>query len=233
MSFARDVDAVMIDLDGTLLDTVPDLAAAAASMLAALHLPQRTQAEIRSFIGKGIPNLVQRCLQASPGGMHAGGLPEAALQAKALALYEDFYFEESGRRTAIYPGVMDGLERFRAMRLRLACVTNKAARFTVPLLEQTGLARYFEQVVSGDTLARKKPDPMQLAYICTGFALAPRQVLLIGDSANDALAGRAAGCPVLCVSYGYSEGGDVHDLDCDAIVASLSEAADILQSARS
>jgi len=228
MPLARGIAAVMIDLDGTLLDTVPDLAAAAQRMLAALGLPARSEEEIRSFIGKGIPNLVERCL---PKG--AGGARTAALQAEALALYQDFYFEESGRRTTIYPGVLEGLAQFRALRLRLACVTNKAARFTVPLLEQMGLAPWFELVVSGDTLARKKPDPMQLAHICAKFALATDKVLLIGDSANDALAARAAGCPVLCVSYGYNEGGDVHDLDCDAIVESLSEAANILQSTRS
>ena len=166
MPLARGIAAVMIDLDGTLLDTVPDLAAAAERMLAALGLPPRTQEEIRSFIGKGIPNLVQRCLQASAGDARADVLQDGALQAKALALYQDYYFAESGLRTAVYPGVREGLQRFRAMRLRLACVTNKAARFTLPLLEQTGLARYFELVVSGDTLARKKPDPMQLRHIC-------------------------------------------------------------------
>ncbi len=228
MPLARGIAAVMIDLDGTLLDTVPDLAAAAGRMLAALCLPLRTQEEIRSFIGKGIPNLVQRCLQASAGTARA-----EALQSEALALYHDFYFEESGRRSAVYPGVIEGLEQFLAMGLRLACVTNKAARFTLPLLRQKGLAPYFEIVMSGDTLSRKKPDPMQLEHICIAFALAPGQVLLIGDSANDALAARAAGCPVLCVSYGYNEGGDVRDLDCDAIVGSLSEAAMILKSIRS
>ncbi len=228
MSFARGIAAVMVDLDGTLLDTAPDLAAAAGRMLAALRLPPRTQAEIRSFIGKGIARLVQRCLQASAGAQRA-----AALQDEALASFEQFYFEESGRHSSVYPGVFEGLERLRGMRLRLACVTNKAARFTLPLLDQKGLAPYFELVVSGDTLARKKPDPMQLTHICDEFALAPAEVLLIGDSVNDALAARAAGCPVLCVSYGYNEGGDVHDLDCDAIVKSLLEAANILQSAKS
>lgn len=223
MPLARGIAAVMIDLDGTLLDTVPDLAAAAGRMLAALDLPPRKEEEIRSFIGKGIPNLVARCLEARA----------PALQAEALALYEDFYFEESGRRAALYPGVLEGLAQLRALRLRLACVTNKAGRFTLPLLAQKGLAPWFELVVSGDTLARKKPDPMQLAHICAAFALAPAKVLLIGDSVNDALAARAAGCPVVCVSYGYNEGGDVHDLDCDAIVGSLSEAANLLQSIRS
>ena len=228
MALKRGIAAVMLDLDGTLLDTVPDLARAAERMLAALALPLRTQEEIRSFVGKGIPNLVQRCLEASAGAARAKDL-----QAEALALYYDCYAEESGRRTAVYPGVLEGLAQFRAMGLRLACVTNKAARFTLPLLAQQGLAPWFELVVSGDTLARKKPDPMQLAHICAAFALAPEAVLLIGDSANDALAARAAGCPVLCVSYGYSEGGDVHDLDCDAIVTSLSEAANILRRIRS
>ena len=228
MPLARGIAAVMVDLDGTLLDTVPDLATAAERMLAALGLPVRTQEEVRSFIGKGIPNLVQRCLQAGAGAARA-----QALQAEALALYQDFYFEESGRRSTVYPGVLEGLAQFRALRLRCACVTNKAARYTLPLLAHMGLAPWFELVVSGDTLARKKPDPMQLAHVCAEFGLAPAHVLLIGDSANDALAGRAAGCPVMCVSYGYNEGADVHDLDCDAIVGSLSDAANILQRIRS
>ncbi len=233
MPRARGIAAAMIDLDGTLLDTVPDLAAAAARMLAALGLAERRQDEIRDFVGKGIPTLVERCLQASAGAQRADVLQDEALQDAALALFQKYYFEESGRRSAVYPGVIEGLERLRSLRLRLACVTNKAARFTLPLLEQKGLAPYFELVVSGDTLPRKKPDPMQLVYICAEFALAPAAVLLIGDSVNDVLAARAAGCPVLCVSYGYNEGGDVHDLDCDAIVKSLVEAADLLQSARS
>ncbi len=228
MALPRGIAAVMLDLDGTLLDTIPDLAAAAERMLAALGLPLCTQEQVRTFVGKGIPNLVQRCLRSSAGADRA-----ESLQAEGLALYQDFYFEESGKRSVIYPGVLDGLAQMRAMRLRLACVTNKAERFTLPLLAQQGLAPWFELVVSGDTLARKKPDPMQLAHICAAFGLAPAQVLLIGDSVNDALAARAAGCPVLCVSYGYNEGEDVRNLDCDAIVDSLSEAATILQSIRS
>jgi phosphoglycolate phosphatase len=233
MPLARGIAAAMIDLDGTLLDTAPDIAAAAARMLAALGLAERSQDEIRDFIGKGIPTLVERCLQASAGAARADVLQDEALRGEALALFQKYYLEESGRRSAVYPGVIEGLERLRGLRLRLACVTNKAARYTLPLLEQKGLAPYFELVVSGDTLPRKKPDPMQLTYICAEFALAPAAVLLIGDSANDALAARAAGCPVLCVSYGYNEGGDVHDLDCDAIVKSLVEAANLIQSARS
>ena len=228
MSLARGIAAVMIDLDGTLLDTLPDIAAAAERMLAALRQPACTREQIRSFVGKGIPNLVARCLEAGAGAARA-----AQLQPAALTLFQDFYFEESGRHSVAYPGVVEGLDQLRAMGLRLACVTNKAERYTLPLLQQKGLAHYFELVVSGDTLPRKKPDPMQLTHICERFALAPQAALLIGDSVNDALAARAAGCPVICVSYGYNQGGDVHDLDCDAIVGSLSEAATILERIRS
>lgn len=228
MALARGIAAVMLDLDGTLLDTIPDLAAAAERMLAALALPLCKQEQIRTFVGKGIPNLVARCLSASADPARA-----AALQEEALALYQESYLEESGKRSVLYPGVLDGLAQLRAMDLRLACVTNKAERFTLPLLAQKGLAPWFELVVSGDTLARKKPDPMQLLHICAEFALQPEKVLLIGDSLNDALAARAAGCPVVCVSYGYNEGEDVRNLDCDAIVDSLSEAANLLQSIRS
>jgi len=226
MGFARGIAAAMLDLDGTLLDTLADLSAASARMLAALELPECSEAEIRSFVGKGIPNLVQRCLEA-----RAGAQPVQPLQNRALALFQDYYFEESGRRSSVYPGVREGLAALRAQRLRLACVTNKAERFTLPLLESSGLAGYFERVVSGDTLQSRKPDPGQLLYICRHFGLAPEQVMMIGDSANDALAARAAGCPVICVSYGYQEGGDVHDLDCDAIVDTLSQAADIVREA--
>lgn len=228
MPLSRGIAAVMIDLDGTLIDTVPDIAAAANRMLAALRLPARTQEEVRNYIGQGIPKLVERCLREGVDDARAG-----ALQPEAQAWFEQFYFEESGQHSAVYPGVVESLDQLHAMQLRLACVTNKAARFTVPLLARMGLAPYFELVVSGDTLARKKPDPMQLQHICAAFALTPAEVLLIGDSANDARAARAAGCPVLCVSYGYREGGDVHDLDCDAIVDSLSEAAEMLWSTRS
>jgi phosphoglycolate phosphatase len=222
----RGIAAVMIDLDGTLLDTVPDLAAAANRMLAALGFSVLQTEEIKTFVGKGIPILVQRCLLAGAGAARA-----ESLQAQALERFEDFYFEESGRHSTAYPGVVEGLERFAAMGLRLACVTNKTARFTLPLLAGKGLASWFELVVSGDTLPRKKPDPMPLAHICSRFSLPPRQVLLIGDSRNDALAARAAGCPVVCVSYGYNEGEDVHNLDCDAIVDSLTEAATLIQNA--
>ena len=208
----------MIDLDGTLLDTIPDLAAATNLMLDALDRQPLPLDTVRSFVGKGIPRLVERALVRDIEG-HA----DTALLAQALPVFERFYTEVNGRHTTIYPGVREGLEQFRAAGFPLACVTNKAGAFTGPLLERMGLAPFFAQVIAGDTLARKKPDPLQLLHACAQFGVAPAQMLMIGDSVNDVQAARAAGCPVFCVPYGYNEGQAVQSLEVDAIVAALTE----------
>ena len=222
--FPLRVKAVTIDLDGTLADTIPDLAAAANSMLGELGRPALEVERIRTFVGKGIPNLVERTLSDS-----YGGAVPADLLARALPLYERCYAEVNGRHSEVYPGVSEGLQALRGMQLPLACVTNKSGRFTQPLHDHLGLARYFEQVIAGDTLPQKKPDPAQLLHACRGFNIAPREMLMIGDSGNDAEAARAAGCPVFCVTYGYNEGRDVRELDVDAIVPSLIEATRLIK----
>ena len=219
--FPLRISAVTIDLDGTLADTIPDLAAGANAMLAELGRPAVGLERIRTFVGKGIPKLVERTLTESFG--------DAALMERALPVFERCYAECNGRHSALYPGVSEGLDTLRTMGVPLACVTNKSGRFTVPLLEHLGLARYFEQVVAGDTLAQKKPDPAQLLHACRGFGVAPGDMLVIGDSVNDAEAARAAGCPVFCVPYGYNEGRDVRELDVDAIVESLAEATRLIE----
>jgi len=213
----------MIDLDGTLADTIPDLAEAANMMLRELDRPGLERELLRTFIGKGIPKLVERSLAGSL----EGSVP-AALLARALPIYERCYAEVNGKHTVIFPGVSEGLRTLRAMQLPLACVTNKAERFTLALLEHLQLARCFEQVIAGDTLPQKKPDPQPLLHACRGFGIAPADMLMIGDSVNDVEAARAAGCPVFCVSYGYNEGRDVRELDVDAIVGSLVEAANLI-----
>lgn len=222
--FPLRVKAVMIDLDGTLADTILDLAAAANMMLREMGRPALDVELIRTFVGKGIPKLVERTLAATDDGRIPAGWME-----RALPVYERCYAEVNGRHSTVYPGVEEGLQAMRGMRLPLACVTNKSGRFTAPLLDYLGLAGYFGQVVAGDTLPQKKPDPAQLLYACKRFGIAPDEMLMIGDSGNDTEAARAAGCPVFCVPYGYNEGRDVRDLDVDAIVPSLIEAARLIQ----
>jgi phosphoglycolate phosphatase len=224
--FPLRVKAVMIDLDGTLLDTIPDLAAASNLMLHELRQPPLAEALIRTFVGKGIQNLVERVLAAAFDADAA-----AELMPRALAIYERCYADINGRHTTIYSGVVEGLEALRAQGFPLACVTNKSGRFTRPLLEQVRLASYFTEVVAGDTLPRKKPDPLPLLHVCGRLGIGPPEMLMIGDSLNDAQAARAAGCPVFCVTYGYNEGHDVRELDIDAIVESLVEATRLIQKA--
>jgi phosphoglycolate phosphatase len=216
----------MIDLDGTLADTIPDLAEAANMMLRELGRPALEPALIRTFVGKGIPRLVERVLAGT-----LEGRAEDALFARALPIFERCYAEVNGRRTVIFPGVREGLQQLQAMHLPLACVTNKAERFTLALLDQLQLASSFEQVIAGDTLPQKKPDPQPLLHACRGFGIVPGDMLMIGDSANDVEAARSAGCLVFCVDYGYNEGQDVRELDVDAIVASLIEATRLIQKA--
>lgn len=212
-----DVDAVLFDLDGTLLDTIADLAEASNRMLADLSRPQRTLDEIRSFVGKGIPNLVRRCMTE---GQEAS---EREID-DAIVVFKRHYAEVNGSRTRVYPGVLEALQRMREAELRLAVVTNKAQDFTVPLLEHTGLAPYFDVVVSGDTLSVKKPDPAVVSHACELLGVALGRALMIGDSANDALAARGAGIPVLLVTYGYSEGMPVDSIECDGLLSSAIDA---------
>ena len=210
------INAVLVDLDGTLLDTAPDLAAAANRMLAQLGLPPRTVADIGSYIGKGVPALVRRAL------------PEPRLFDQALPLFERYYAEESGRSSVPYPGAREGVARLRALGLRLACVTNKPERFTRTLLQAF---EPFDALVCGDHVARKKPAPDALLLACERLGVAPREALFIGDSQNDVDAARAAGCAVWCVPYGYNEGRPATSLVCDRMVQTLEEAAAVISRA--
>lgn len=212
------VRAVLFDLDGTLLDTVGELTRAANRMLAALGLPPRSEHEVRNFVGKGTPKLVERCLG-----------DQARLLERALGIFNAAYLEESGHGTVVYPGVIEGIEMLAADGLPLGCVTNKPSAFTLPLLRATGLAKYFAVIVSGDTVARRKPDPMPFVHACAEVGVPCASALVVGDSANDAIGARAAGCRVLCVPYGYREGEPLESIACDAVVDDVRAAADYVR----
>lgn len=223
LDFPLAVKVVMIDLDGTLLDTAEDLALAANLMLRELDKPALSVATIKSYIGKGIQRLVKRALT---GDLH--GEPEPELLEKAMPIYKKHYAENVHVNTKPFPGVKEGVEKLRQAGFHLACITNKSEAFTLPLLRATGFHDCFEIILSGDSLPKRKPDPLPLTHICHYFNAQPHEAVLVGDSLNDTTAARAAGCHVFCVPYGYNEGRDVRDLDCDAIVPTLVEASQLI-----
>ncbi|MES2323896.1 MAG: phosphoglycolate phosphatase [Pseudomonadota bacterium] len=219
------IRAAIIDLDGTMLDTVPDFHIAINRMRAGFDLASIGQDQIALMVGKGSENLIRRVLGLDYEPAVVDHHFDDAMQA-----YQRHYLDINGDHSALYPGVIEGLEAMKLAGLRLACVTNKPIAFATPLLALKGLAGYFDVVYGGDSLPRKKPDPMPLLQVCTDFGLAPRQVVAIGDSSNDAEAARAAGCFVLTVPYGYNHGQAIHETDSDGIVTSLLEAATLISS---
>lgn len=222
------IEAVLIDLDGTLVDAIPDLAVAANTLRTELGMPPLALTEVARYVGKGMYNLVQRVML---GQLDLPPEPPAGFE-QALAIFQRAYHQHNGERATVYPGVIPGLQQLKQQGLRLAVVTNKPTVFTLPLLEQLELAPYFDAVVAGDTVARKKPDPLPLLHACTLLGVLPGQALMIGDSMNDALAAQAAGCPVLLLPYGYNEGRDIRSLKSDGIVGSIVEAAEWLAAAQ-
>ena len=223
------VRAAIIDLDGTMLDTIPDFHVALGGMLAELELPPVSQEQIAVMVGKGSENLIRAVLALQLGEAPQSPPVEARFNV-AMEAYQRHYLAINGQYSVLFPDVVAGLAAMQVDGLRLACVTNKPIAFTTPLLKLKGLDGFFEVVYGGDSLARKKPDPLPLQTVCSDFGLAPAQVVAIGDSSNDAQAARAAGCPVLTVPYGYNHGESVHEIDSDGIVATLLEAASLIRS---
>jgi phosphoglycolate phosphatase len=214
ISAAR-LDAAIVDLDGTMVDTVLDFVAALNAALGEMGLPPVERAFVERSIGRGSEHLLRSTLA------HLGAAP--VLYERAWALYQHHYLAVNGRHARVYPGVEAGLERLAALGLRLACVTNKPTVFAQPLLEQTGLARFFAFTFGGDAFARRKPDPMPLVETCRALGTSVSRTLMIGDSSNDAAAARAAGCPVVLVTYGYNHGEPVASVDADGFIARLDE----------
>ncbi|MBI3903286.1 MAG: phosphoglycolate phosphatase [Nitrosomonadales bacterium] len=217
------VRAAIIDLDGTMLDTAPDFHVAINRMRDELSLAPLAIETIKTFVGQGSENLMRRVLGVD---FDAAGVEQRFEQ--ALASYQKHYLVINGDHSTLYPGVREGLEALQAKGLRLACVTNKPLAFARPLLAKMQLTGYFDVVYGGDSFAKKKPDPMPLLQVCADFALAPQQVVAIGDSSNDALAARAAGCRVLNVPYGYNHGQPIQEVDSDGIVETLLDAAHLI-----
>lgn len=218
------VKAVMIDLDGTLIHTAPEIARAANHMLTALALPVLSESQVEAYIGEGAITLIKHCLM-----QQLGGEPDAALQASAQKLFFDCYAKIVAESQP-YPHAVQALRVIKSAGYRLACVTNKPASFTLPLLEKTRLLQYFDLVVSGDTLQKKKPEPDQIIYICNKFGIALNEAVLVGDSKTDISAARSAGCYVFAVPYGYNQGQRISAHTVDALINNMSEVLDLIDS---
>lgn len=222
----RRPEMILIDLDGTLIDSVPDLAYCVDEMMAELGMPRRGEDAVRQWVGNGIERLVQRALTND-----LDAMPEEALYEKALPVFKALYAENTSGRSQVYPGVVEGLNYLKDSGYRIACVTNKAEQFTLPLLKDLGLYDCFELVVSGDTTPKKKPDPMPLLYAAEKFGAHPDACLMIGDSQSDVKAARAARFQIVCMTYGYNHGEDIRQYEPDAVIDSMVELKVLLEEA--
>lgn len=228
MNFPIDIAAIAFDLDGTLVDTLPDLHEAANRMLRDLGRAPVEAGAVRDYVGDGVDRLVKRLLTGE-----ADGEPAASEFEPARNRFRQHYAAVLTRDSRPFPGVTEALATFREEGLRLACVTNKPEAFTLPLLEKLALHRRLDLVVAGDSLQAKKPDPIQLQHCAQAFGIPIQRLLMVGDSANDTRAARAAGCPVFCVPYGYRGGMTVQELDCDAIVPAVLDLLELIRPVRS
>jgi len=226
-AYVFEVDAIAFDLDGTLLDTVHDLAAAVNTLLIEEGFEPLPTDTVRDLVGKGMVNLLTRALKLC-------GAPtrDDAAMAVMLQRYQHHYAAVLGRETVAYDGVMDALAQLHAEGYKLAVVTNKATRFVRPHLELAGMQHYFASVVGGDDASAKKPDAAPLLLAAQQLGVAPGRLLMVGDSANDIDAARAAGCPALAVPYGYTEGRPVQSFAADGIVDSLADLPNWVRRAR-
>jgi phosphoglycolate phosphatase len=217
---------ILFDVDGTLVDSVPDLQFCVDAMQREIGQPERGEAKVRLWVGNGVERLVKRALTDS-----LDGEPEPAQFERAYPIFLRLYAANTSARSRLYPGIRAGLDAIKARGYRLASVTNKAAQFTLPLLRDLGVRDDFELVVSGDTLPVKKPDPAPLLHAARTLGAEPQDCLMVGDSISDVKAARAAGFQIVCMSYGYNHGQDIRLAQPDAVIDTLPELLPLLDSA--
>ena len=227
--------AAIVDLDGTMIDTLGDFEVSLNRMLVDLDMPPITRALVERTVGKGSEHLIRSVLAHQLASLEVKGLSNVCdarsvdnLFEPAWQRYQHHYLAINGEFAAVYAGVVDGLQQLRHAGLQLACLTNKPLSFAKPLLQAKGLDHFFAHVFGGDSFERKKPDPLPLFKTCEALGVEPAQALMVGDSSNDAQAARAAGCPVVLVRYGYNHGEPVDGVDADAHVDTLTHIAQAL-----
>ena len=209
------VNAVAFDLDGTLVNTLPDLVEAANKMLSRYDYPAVDTSKLQKFVGHGIDFLVEELIKS------INARPKIIDLSEAKSVFRREYTECVTCFSSIYPGVLETLEQLKKLGVSLFCITNKPDYFTKKILSKMGLEKYFDLIISGDTLPHRKPNPISVRFCCEAFNLLPARVLMIGDSLTDVQTARAAKCPVFCVSYGYHGLSSVDSLQADAILDCL------------
>ena len=214
---------IMIDVDGTLVDSVPDLAYCVDETMKAIGKKPWGEAQVRHWVGNGVPKLVERSLTGE-----LEGTPDQAEYDQAYPIFLELYSRNTSVRSCLYDGVKEGLNYMKAQGYTLGCVTNKAEQFTLPILKDLGIFDYFGIVVSGDTLSKKKPDPLPLLHSAEFFGIDPQHSLMLGDSVSDVKASRAAGFEIICMSYGYNHGNDIRDTNPDLVIDSMAELQEYL-----
>jgi len=214
---------IMIDVDGTLVDSVPDLSYCVDEMMKALNKKPCGEEKVREWVGNGVPKLVERALTGD-----LDKAPNAPDYERAYPIFLELYAENTAKRSCLYDGVREGLDYLKSRGYLIGCVTNKAEQFTLPLLKTLGIFDDFSIVISGDTLAKKKPDPLPLLYSAEHFGIMPEECLMLGDSVSDVSASRAAGFAIICMSYGYNHGRDIANENPDLVIDSMVELRDCL-----
>jgi phosphoglycolate phosphatase len=220
-------DLILFDLDGTLVDSVPDIAQAVVRAMSDLELATVSEDDVRNWVGNGVTRLLERALEHS-----TGNAPDKALTSAARARWDHHYGQCNGNRSAVYPTVREVLSTFVDNGIALGCVTNKPVAFAHDLLAATDLAKFVPLVLGGDSLAVHKPDPAPLHHAGEHFGVAMSRTLMVGDSETDVKAARAAPCAVICVSYGYNHGRNIADAKPDAVIDDFGELLQILNGVR-
>ncbi len=215
---------IMMDLDGTLVDSVPDLSWSLDETMKRIGLPPRGEDATREWVGNGIHSLVQRGIANDLDAPH-----DEALFEKAMPIFRTLYAENTSKRSKLYNGVREGIDYLKSLNIQLGCVTNKDTEFTLPILQELGLQDDFDMVICGDTLEKKKPDPLPLLHGAKMLGVKPDNALMLGDSISDVKAARAAGFSIICLSYGYNHGQDIRDSNPDMVIDSMIELRDIVK----
>jgi phosphoglycolate phosphatase len=214
---------ILIDVDGTLVDSVPDLAYCVDEMMKAIGREPHGEAKVRDWVGNGVERLTRRALIGQ-----LDGEPSDEDFAKGYPIFLELYKDNTSKRSCLYPGVREGLDYMKSQGYLLGCVTNKDAQFTIPLLKGLGIYDEFGIVVSGDTLPVKKPDPQPLLHAAAHFGVGAEDSLMLGDSKSDVTAARNAGFQIVCMSYGYNHGEDIRNYNPDAVIDSMVELKELL-----